>query len=84
MRHWWGLGKTKYDLKIDPGGAPVSTAPFSERASELEAMTWAEMDPAEVLGRRRARRRFRMVHNGELTKVFLGKRGGAWGRREGV
>ena len=28
-------------LKADPGGAPVSTAPFSELSSELEAIPWA-------------------------------------------
>ena len=84
MRQWWALGRTKDGLKADPGGAPASSAPFSELASELEAMSWAEIDPTEVLGRRRGRRNFGMVRNGELLKVSPAKRGGAWGRREGV
>ena len=83
MRQWWALGRTKDGLKADPGGAPASSARFSELASEPEAKSWAEIDPTEVLGRRRGRR-FGMVRNGELPKVFPAKRGGAWGRREGV
>ena len=55
MRQWWALGRTKDGLKADPGGAPESAAPFSELASEPEAMSWAEIDPTEVLGRRRGR-----------------------------
>ena len=55
MRQWWALGRTKDGLKADPGGAPASSAPFSELASEPVAMSWAEIDPTEVLGRRRGR-----------------------------
>ena len=36
-------------LKADSGGAPASTAPFSELASEPEAMSWARMDATKVL-----------------------------------
>ena len=72
-------------MKADPGEAPASSAPFSELAREPEVMSWAEIDPTEVLGRRRGRHIcFGMVRNGELPKVFLAKSGGAWGRREGV
>ena len=85
MRQWWALGKTEGGLKADPGGAPASSAPFSELASEPEAISWAEIDPTEVLARRRGRRIiFGLVRNGELPKVFPAKRGSAWGRREGV
>ena len=77
MRRWWALGRTKDGLKADPGGAPASSAPSSELASEPEAMSWAEIDPTEVLGRRRGRRIFVMVRNGESPKVFPAKRGGA-------
>ena len=84
MRQWWALGRTKDGLKADPGAAPASSAPFSELASEPEAMSWAEIDPTEVLGRRRGRRIFGMVRNGELPEVFPARRGGAWVRSEGV
>ena len=84
MRQWWALGRTKDGLKADPRGAPASLAPFSELASEPEAMSWAEKDPTEVLGRRRGRRNFGMVCNVELPKVFPAKRGGAWDRRGGI
>ena len=84
MRQWWTLERTKDGLKADPGGAPASSAPFSELASEPEAMSWAEIDPTEVLGRRTGRRVFGMVRNGTLPKVFSSKRDGGWGRREGV
>ena len=83
MTQWWALGRTKDGLKSNPGGAPGSSASFSELASEPEAMSWAEIDPTEVLARRRGRRIFGMVRSGELPKVFPAKRGGAWGRREG-
>ena len=76
-------GENEGGLKTDPGGTPASSAPFSELESEPEAMSWAEIDPTEVLGRRRGRWVFGMVRNGELPKVFLAKPGGAWGRREG-
>ena len=39
--------------------------------------------PDEVLGRRRGRRIFGIVRNGELPKVFPANRGGAWDRRGG-
>ena len=84
MRQWWALGRTKDGLKADPGGAPASAAPFLELASEPKAMLWAEIDPTEVLGRRRGRWCFGMVRNCELRKVSSAKRGGARGRREGV
>ena len=84
MRQWWALGRTKGGLKSDLGGAPASSAPFSELASESEVMSWAEIDTTEVLGRRRIRRISGMVRNGELLKVFPAKRGGEWGRKEGV
>ena len=58
MRQWWALGRTKDGLKVDPGGAPASSAPFSELAGEPEARSWAEIDPTEVLARRRGRRIF--------------------------
>ena len=77
MRQWWALGRTKDGLKADPEGAPASAA------SEPESMSWAEIDPAEVLGRRRGRWFLGMVGNGELPKVSS-EMGGAWGRREGV
>ena len=77
------LGRTKDGLKADPGGAPASSAAFSELASEPEA-SCAEIDPTKVLGRRRGRRTFGMVRTGELPKVFPTKCGGAWGRRKGV
>ena len=80
MRQWWALGRTKDSLKADPGGASASSAPFSELASEPEAMSWAELDPPEVLGRRRGRWFLGMVRNGDLPTVSPG----AWGRREGV
>ena len=57
---------------------------FSELASEPEAMSCAEIDPMKVLARKRGRRMFGMVRNGELPNVLPTKRGGAWGRREGV
>ena len=41
MCQWWALGRTKDGLKADPGGAPASSAPFSELASKPEAMSWA-------------------------------------------
>ena len=84
MRQWWALGTTKNGLKADPGGAPASSAPSSELAREPEVMSWAEIGPTDVLGRRRGRRSFGMARNGESPKVFPGKRGGAWGRRGGV
>ena len=84
MRQWWALGRSKNGLKADTGRAPASSSPFPELASEPETMSWAEIDPTEVLGRRRGRRNFGMVRNGELPKVFPAKRGGTWGRREGV
>ena len=55
MHQWWALGRTKDGLEADPGGAPASSAPFSELASEPEAMSWAEIDPTEVLERRKGR-----------------------------
>ena len=55
MRQWWALGRTRDGLRADPGGAPASSAPFSELASEPQAMSWAEIDPTEVSGRRRGR-----------------------------
>ena len=84
MRQWWTLGRTTDGLKADPGGAPACSAPFSELASKPEAMSWAEIDPTGVFGRRRGRWFLGMVRNGELPKVFPAKRGGAWGRREEV
>ena len=54
------------------------------RTSELETMSWAEIDPTKALARRKGRRIFGMVRNGELPKVFPAKRGGAWGKRERV
>ena len=60
----------------------MSTALFSELASELEAMSLAEVDPTKVLGRRRGRWCFGMVRNCELRKVSSAKVGGAWGRRD--
>ena len=84
MRQWWALGRTKNGLKADPAGAPASPAPFSELASEPEAMSGVEIDPAEVSGRRRGRWCFGIIRNGELPNVLPAKRGGAWGRREGV
>ena len=78
MRQWWALGRTKDGLKADPGGAPASSAPFSELASEPEAMLWAEIDPTEFLGRRGGRRiDFGMVRNGGLPNVFPAKHSGA-------
>ena len=84
MRQWWAPVRTKDDLKADPGEAPVSTAPFSELASVPGAMSSAEIDPTKVSGRIRGRWMIGMVRNGELPKVFPAKRGGAWGRRDGV
>ena len=52
MRQWCALGRTKDGLKAYPEGAPASTAPFSEIASELEAMSRAETDPVEVFWRK--------------------------------
>ena len=49
-----GDGEDEGGLKSDPGGAPVSTAPFLELASESAAISWAEIDSAKVLGRRRS------------------------------
>ena len=50
MRQWWALGRTKDGLKADPEGAPASSAPFSELASEPEAMSWAEKYPTRFWG----------------------------------
>ena len=83
MRQWWALERTKDGLEVDPGEAPASSAPFSEVAREPEVMSWAEIDPTEVLGRRRGRRMFGMVRNGESPEVFPAKRGGAWCKRGG-
>ena len=83
MRQWWAHGRTKDGLKADLGEAPASSVPFSELAREPEVMSWAEIDPTEVLGRKRGRRSFGMVRNGESPKVFPAKRGGALGRRGG-
>ena len=69
-------------LKAGRGGATASPAPFSELASEPEAMSWAGIDPTKVSGRRRGRRCFGMVRSCELRKVPPAKVGGAWGRRE--
>ena len=49
MRQWWALLRTMGGLEDDSGGAPVSTAPFSELAGEPEAMSWAEMDSTKSL-----------------------------------
>ena len=49
MRQRRALGGTRDGLSADPGGAPVSAAPFSELQSKLEAMSWAEIDPTKVL-----------------------------------
>ena len=61
-----GLGRAKTEapmvgdrekggLKVDRGGAPVSTAPFPELASESAAMSWAEIDATKVVVRRMSR-----------------------------
>ena len=76
-------GRTKDDLKAYPRRAPASAAPFSDLVSESEAMPWAEIDPTEVLRRKRDRWCFGMVRNCELRKVSSAKVGGAWGKREG-
>ena len=76
VRQWWALGRTRNGLKVDPGGAPASSAAFSELANESEA-SCSEIDPTKVLGRRRGRRTFCMVRTGELPNVFPTKRGGA-------
>lgn len=39
--------ETMGDLDVKPGGAPVSTAPFLELASD-RAMSWAELGPMKV------------------------------------
>ena len=80
MRKWWALGRAKDGLKADPGGAPASAAPFSELTGEPEAMSFAKIDPTEVSGRRRGRRCFGTLRNGESPKVSPAKRGGAWGK----
>ena len=41
--------------KDDPGGPPASAASLLKLASEPEAISWAEIDPTKVLGRRRGR-----------------------------
>ena len=85
MRQWWALVRTKDGLKADPGGAPASSASFLELASEPEAMSWAEIDPTEVFGAEKGSTDFSgKVRNCELQKVFPAKRGGAWGKKEGV
>ena len=61
----------------------MSAAPFSELASEREAMSWAGIDPTKVLGRRRGRWCLVMVRNGEVWKASSAQGGGAWGWREG-
>ena len=38
-RKWWAMGRTKGGHKTDPGGAPASTAPFPELASESAAIS---------------------------------------------
>ena len=73
MRQWCALGRTNDGLKAEPGGAPASSAPFSELARELEAMSWAEIDPTEVLGRGRGRRNFGLSATVSCRKYFQRK-----------
>ena len=54
-RQWWAMDKIEGGLKPDPGGAPVSTAPFPELVSESAAISWAEIDATKGFGRRRGR-----------------------------
>ena len=58
-------GVTMDGLKAKPGGAPVSTAPFPELVSDPAAMSWVEISPTKVLGRRRGRSCPRVVCHGE-------------------
>ena len=76
--------RTKGGLIADPGGAPGSTAPFPELASESAAISWAEIDPTKVLGRRRGRWCPVMARGGgSHRRCRPWKNGGAWGTREG-
>ena len=49
-RQWWAMDKIEGGLKPDPGGAPVSTAPFPELVSESAAISWAEIDATKGFG----------------------------------
>ena len=83
-RQWWAMERTKGGLKADPGGAPVSTAPFPELLAKSSAISWADIDPTKVLGRRRSRWCLFMARGGgSRRRCRPWKYGGAWGRREG-
>ena len=83
-RQWWTMNRKKGGLKTDQRRAPVSTAPFPELASESAAISWAEINPTEVLGRRRSRCWSCMARGGRRRRRCRPwKNGGAWGGREG-
>ena len=58
-------GGTMGCLKVKPKGAPISAASFPELASDPAAMSWAEIGPAKVLGRKGGRMCPRVVRHGE-------------------
>ena len=83
-RQWWVMERTKGGLKADPGGAPVSTVPLPELASESAAISGAEIEPTKVLGRRRSRWCPCMARGGgSRRRCRPWKSGRAWGIREG-
>ena len=78
------MGRTKGSLNADQGRTPASTAPSLELASESAAISWAEIDPTKVLGRRRSRWCPCMARGGGgRRRCRPWKNGGAWGRRAG-
>ena len=83
-RQWWAMERTKGGLNTGPGGALVSTARFPELASESAAISWAEMDPTKVLGRRKSRWCPCMDRGGGSRRTCrLWRNGGARSRRDG-
>ena len=83
MRQWWAPGRIK-DLKS-----------IQEERQRPRRLSWSWLaNRRQCHGPKQTRRRFwgaegvdgffGMIRQGELPKVSTAKRGGAWGRREGV